>query len=337
MSKATSSNPVPAISVAMSVYNGEAYLDQAIESVLAQSFADFEFLILDDGSKDASRSIIERFARADPRIRLIARENRGLIASLNQLFEIARAPLVARLDADDVCAPNRFARQAAFLAAHPDHGLVGCDTPYIDASGAPAKNPPIARPHCHADLVANLETGPLVCHSAVMVRRSLVLAAGGYRSAYTHAEDYDLWLRLASMTRLANLPDPLLYYRITPEQISARHMVEQARNASIAWLAHRVRATGEPDPTEGLTTLPLMTQLDTMFGPGASRYVRRRVVDRTLYSPEALAGEGWEILLQYATEARSELRLWRAAARLLRWGRPAHAGRMAAALAGIAA
>ena len=327
----------PAISVAMSVYNGEAFLSEAIASVLEQSFTDFEFLILDDGSHDASASIAESYARRDPRIRLIARDNRGLIASLNELIGAARAPLVARFDADDICAPTRFARQVAFLAEHPDHGLVGCDTPFIDASGAPARNPPIQRPHDHDGLFANLEDGPLVCHSAVMMRRELVLAAGGYRPAYRHAEDYDLWLRLAGMTRLANLPEPLLSYRITPGQVSARHMVEQAQGAAIAWLAHQLRNAGQPDPTEGKTALPGLAELDAVFGPGAAAYVRRRVVDRTLYSPAALVGEGWDILLQHAAEARSEPRLWRTAARLLRWGRPVHAGRFAAKLAGIAA
>lgn len=326
---------LPAISVAMSVYNGEAHLAAAIESVLSQSFGDFEFLILDDGSADASRSIAEGYAARDPRIRLICRKNRGLVTSLNELFGAARAPLVARFDADDLCAPERFANQSAFLADHPGHGLVGCDTPYIDAAGQPSGNPPITRPHDHEGLCANLEDGPLICHSAVMVRRELVLAAGGYRPAYTHAEDYDLWLRLAGLTKLANLPEPLLYYRITPGQVSTRHMVEQARNAAIAWLAHRERLAGRPDPTEGMAQLPAIDALDPLFGPGSASFVRRRVVNRTLYSPEALAGAGWDILLAYAAEARTDPRLWRSAARLMRGGRLLHAARLAATLAGI--
>ena len=106
----------PAISVAMSVYNGERFLAEAIGSVLAQTFTDFEFLILDDGSRDGTRAIIADYASRDARIRPILRENRGLVVSLNQLLAEARAPLVARMDADDVCLPERFARQIAFLA-----------------------------------------------------------------------------------------------------------------------------------------------------------------------------------------------------------------------------
>ena len=99
----------------MSVYNGERFLTAAIESVLGQTFSDFEFLILDDGSRDGTRAIVEAMAARDSRIRPIVRENRGLIASLNQLIAEARAPLIARMDADDVCLPERFARQVQFL------------------------------------------------------------------------------------------------------------------------------------------------------------------------------------------------------------------------------
>ena len=181
----------PAITVAMSVYNGAAFLAPAIESVLAQTFGDFEFLVLDDGSNDDSRAIAEGYAARDSRLHVISRANRGLVASLNQLFTEARAPIVARFDADDLCRPERLARQYAFLMAQPDHGLVGAGTRYIDAAGHPAPNVPVERPSDHAGIVASLEDGPNLCHSVVMVRRDLVLAAGGYRSAFTHAEDQD--------------------------------------------------------------------------------------------------------------------------------------------------
>ena len=103
----------PALSVAMSVYNGEAFLNEAIQSILDQSFGNFEFLIVDDGSTDRTPSIIEAHAQRDSRIRPIIRENRGLVASLNQLLAEARTPIVARMDADDICLPDRFERQMA--------------------------------------------------------------------------------------------------------------------------------------------------------------------------------------------------------------------------------
>jgi glycosyltransferase involved in cell wall biosynthesis len=327
-----SAPPIPALTVAMSVYNGAAFLPAAIESVLCQTFGDFEFLVLDDGSTDGSRTVAEDYAARDARIRVIARENRGLVASLNELFAAARAPLVARFDADDICMPDRFARQLAFLAGNPDHGLVGAATRYIDTSGKPAPNTPIERPTTHAEFLANLEDGPLLCHSAVMVRRNLVRDAGGYRRAFRHAEDYDLWLRLSRVTRIHNLPECLLAYRISPEQVSSRHMIEQAQNAAIAWLAHRAVLEGRRDPTETLDSLPPLAALDVRFGAGSAAYVRRRVVERALYAPEALTGQAWDILLGHIADSGADPRLWRLAARLLRAGRPLHAAQAAAHL-----
>ncbi len=323
----------PAITVAMSVYNGAAFLAPAIESVLAQTFGDFEFLVLDDGSTDDSRAIAEGYAARDSRLHVISRANRGLVASLNQLFTEARAPMVARFDADDLCRPERLARQYAFLMAHPDHGLVGAGTRYIDAAGHPAPNAPVERPSDHAGIVANLEDGPNLCHSVVMVRRDLVLAAGGYRSAFTHAEDQDLWLRLSRVTHLHNLPECLLDYRVTPGQVSSRHMITQARHAAIAWLAHRAVIEHGSDPTEGLATLPALGALDALLGPGSAAYVRRRVVTRALYAPEALANEGWDALIGHIADAGANPDLWRVAARMFRAGRPLQAARTALQLA----
>lgn len=329
--------PVPAISVAMSVYNGAAFLAPAIESVLAQTFSDFEFLILDDGSTDASRAIAEGHAARDSRIRVISRPNRGLVASLNELFAEARAPIVARFDADDICHPARLAHQHAFLAANPAVGLLGAGTRYIDAHGDPAPNAPVERPSDHDRIVANLEDGPNLCHSVVMVRRNLVLKAGGYRAAYVHAEDQDLWLRLSRVTRLHNLSECLLDYRVTPGQVSSRHLVTQARHAAIAWLAHRAVIERGVDPTAGLAALPAGDALDALLGPGSAAYVRRRVVARALYAPEALADDGWDALLGHIADAGANPQLWRVAARMLRAGRPLHAARAALQLARHAA
>ncbi len=327
----------PAITVAVSVYNGAAYLAPAIKSVLAQDFADFELLLLDDGSSDESRAIAASYAARDPRITLISRENRGLVASLNELLDRASAPLVARFDADDICAPQRLGLQKAFLDAHPDHVLVGSDTRYIDEHGQPCADPVLLRPHDHDAIVANFEAGPNLVHPAVMYRRDAVLALGGYRASYLHAEDIDLWLRLSETGKVANLPEVLLDYRITPGQTSSRHTVTQAAHAAIAWLAHLQRIGGKADPTAGLSMLPPIGALDSVFGPDAASYVRRRVIDRVLFSPTALSGEGWPFLLAHAAESGSDPRLWRAAARLLRAGEPRKAGQVAAALIGLAA
>lgn len=325
----------PAISVLTSVYNGERFLAAAINSVLAQDFTDFEFLLLDDGSSDGSLAIARHYAAQDARLRVITRENRGLVASLNELLAAARAPLIARFDADDICKPGRLGKQQTFMDSHPGYGMVGSDTRYIDAAGQVPPVPPLIRPHDHQSILANLEEGPNLCHSVVMYRRDLVLAIGGYRASYLHAEDLDLWLRLGEVTQLANLPEVLLDYRVTPEQVSSRHVVTQAVHAAIAWLAHRERAQGRPDPTAELDRLPPFNQLDALFQPGASAYVCRRVIDRVLFSAPALRGEAWPLLLAHAQDNRRALRLWRAAARLLRVGDLRKSAQLLATLAGL--
>jgi len=326
-------NRTPALSVALSVYNGASYLGAAIESILAQSFSDFEFLILDDGSRDGSRAIAESYAAQDRRIRVIARENRGLVASLNQLLGEARAPLVARMDADDICPPQRFAVQMAFMAQHPDYGMVGADCSCIDAAGQPITGRHITRPLSHEAIVANLECGPTMLHNVVVYRRDLVLALGGYRPAFVHAEDYDLWLRMSRVTRMENLPDALVAYRLYPEQVSNRHCITQARSAALAWLSHHACLNGQPDPAAGLDLLPADSELDATFGPGTRDFVHRRVVERSLYAPSALAAEGWPMLIAYARSHSRDRRLWRLAGRMAKAGLPAHAGRLGMRLA----
>lgn len=328
----------PTVSVALSVYNAERFLDEAIRSVLAQTFCDFEFLILDDGSTDGSRAIIEDHADRDVRIRPIVRENRGLIASLNQLIEESRAPLIARMDADDICHPERFARQVAFLAAHPDHGVVGCWTRDIDEFGLPYPLGGEDQPLTHEDFLKAIErNGPLLCHPGVMYRREVVRSVGGYQAAFRHCEDLDLWLRLASVTRIANIPERLLTYRHYAGQVSNRHLTEQQIGAAVARLAYQERKAGRPDPTEHLDQLPPLSQIGALFGgEEASRTARAQIAHSLLHSRTALAGEGFDILLHHVREGGGGHALWRTAARLLTFGEPAKAVRLAAALAKVA-
>jgi hypothetical protein len=165
------------------------------------------------------------------------------------------------------------------------------------------------------------------------MRRDAVRAVGGYRAAYRHCEDYDLWLRLAETTRLANLPERLLNYRRSDGQISIRHPVEQQTGGAIALLCHHERSAGRPDPTAGLSALPTIDRLDAVFGrAGVSRAVRERLARGLRYSAHAMRGDGFAILATHIADGGDRRGLWRTVARLLRFGQIGRAAQLAALL-----
>lgn len=221
---------VPTVSVLLPVYNGERHLEEALRSILQQTYSHYEFLILDDGSNDASRAIARRVAGDDPRVQIISRENRGLVVTLNELIGKARGRYLARMDADDVAKPARFALQVAFLDAHPAVVCVGGGQALIDEAGrflthihGPPDDPSIQR--------SILAGHGAICHPTAMIRSDAMAAVGGYDPAMRHCEDLDLWLRLGEHGQLANLPDVVLAYRLDPGSVSARHWRQQRQNA----------------------------------------------------------------------------------------------------------
>jgi len=324
----------PAISVAMSVYNNAPYLRAAIDSILGQTFGDFEFLIVNDGSSDGSGEIIDSYAAADQRVRAIHQENRGLVASLNRMIHEARAPLIARMDGDDICMPERFAKQVAFLAANPDFGVIGAWATSIDEEGRNCDCGGLDQPTDWPGFLDALWGKPLMCHSVATLRTDVLRRVGGYRTLYRHCEDYDLWLRLSEVTKLCSLPERLILYRYSDTQVSNRHVVPQALGAAVAWLAHLEREAGRRDPTDGLTALPPIKQLDAVFGrPGIAKAVRDMVAPGLVYSEIALAGDGFDMLIDHVREGGAHEGLWRTVARLVKMGEPARAARLAAALA----
>lgn len=203
----------PAVSVLMTVYNGMPYLREAIESVLAQTFADFEFVIVDDGSTDGSLECIASYR--DPRIRLWRNEaNLGQTRSLNRGLDLLRGEYVARLDADDVCVATRLERQVEVLRARPDVAVLGTWMYDIDAQGT--KTALVSRRWEDTGTYLAwllLEICPL-WHPTVMFRRDAVAAVGGYDETFRIAQDYDLWMRLALQRRWgAVVPEALVLCR----------------------------------------------------------------------------------------------------------------------------
>lgn len=207
----------PKVSVILPVRNGELYLTKAIQSILNQSLSDFELVIIDDSSIDASLRIAKRFR--DQRIILLTNNTPiGVAESLNIGIKVAKGAFIARMDADDIARPNRLYVQLKFLENNPQVGVVGSWVEVIDER---EKYKQILRtPVNDKDIMRYMiHTNPFI-HPSVMLRKSLIDIYGGYDSKIEGAEDYDLWVRLSRFTKLENIPKPLIKYRIHKKSIS---------------------------------------------------------------------------------------------------------------------
>jgi glycosyltransferase involved in cell wall biosynthesis len=212
----------PAVSVVMGVYNGQRFLAEALESITGQTFADFEFIAVDDGSTDATPRILRDYAARDRRMRVIRIAHAGIVAAANAGLAVARAPLSARADADDVCMRERFARQVAYLADHPEVVALGSRLVLIEPYGSVLSQSHQPLDHDSIDVELLKGSGWAMPQPVVMMRKEAVDRVGGYREEYLWSEDLDLFLRLAEVGRLANLPDPLLKYRSHPGSTNYR-------------------------------------------------------------------------------------------------------------------
>lgn len=237
----------PAISVLMSVYNGERFLAEAVESILNQTFRDFEFIIVDDGSKDKTAGILADYAKRDARVRVIPQENTGRSEALNNGMKVARAPLIARMDADDISLPGRFEEQMRFLSDHPDVGLLGGQAERMGPKGE-SLGPYWPLPTQDVELRDLMLRFSAFVHPAVMMKRDLVLELGGFRKALPEAEDYDLFLRISERARVANLPQQVLRYRMHLNQASLHNMRLQTQCCVAAKAAAARRKHGLSDP-----------------------------------------------------------------------------------------
>jgi glycosyltransferase involved in cell wall biosynthesis len=211
----------------MSVYNGQQYLRQSVESILTQTFRDFEFIIVNDGSSDESREILSEYAGSDSRIRLINQENTGLTVALIRGCAVARAPYIARQDCDDWSHPERLEKCLAEITRGDDLVMVSSATHVIDSAGDVVfKNERIVNPETATHDLLYRRIGP-PGHGSVMFRRNEYTAVGGYRRCFYYAQDVDLWLRLAQVGLLVYVPEYLYAYRIEPASISGQHSDRQ--------------------------------------------------------------------------------------------------------------
>jgi hypothetical protein len=240
----------PRVSVVMSVRNAERFVAQAVESILAQTTTDLELLVVDNASSDGTPRILSTLARGDARLRLHRLgPDAGLAAALNFACEQAQGPLIARMDGDDVASPDRLERQAAFLDAHGSVALVGGAATVIDDSGQARRT--LRPPTDDARIRSSLVERNCIIHSTVTMRRDALRRLGGYRAGFVHAEDYDLWLRLAERHPLANLPEVVLQYRVHPEQVSHQALEQQVLSTLAARAAARRRRAGIDEGSVG--------------------------------------------------------------------------------------
>ncbi len=222
---------MPRVSVLLPVFNAGAFLRPAVQSILDQRYRDFELLVIDDGSTDDSLAELQSFAARDDRIQLKSRENRGLVATLNEMLADAGSELIARMDADDIAMSHRFDLQVAYLDEHPEVVCLGGGIELMDDNSRRLHRPPPVRGNEAVQREA-LQGRIPICHPSSMFRRDAVQRVGGYRADAYPAEDLDLWLRLGEIGQLDNLGACVLRYRIHSGSISVqqnRHQMQQMR------------------------------------------------------------------------------------------------------------
>lgn len=284
----------PVISVLMSVYNSDRYLAPAVRSILTQTYRDFEFIIVNDGSTDRSLEILESFAACDGRIRLLSRGNTGVAAALHEALSWARGEFVARMDSDDVSLPERLELQLAFMREHPDCVALSCRELTIDPDGWPVRVQYCPLSHEEIDAYHLKGYGGALSGPSMFVRREALLAVRGFRAEYASAEDYDLSLKLAEVGRVANLPDVLFFYR---EHGRSLTRTVRERQRMRAWLAlrdahaRRQLPFDKPPPAGSETeTLDLETRWAALaLGAGYYRTARKHAWRRLVQAPSFTA------------------------------------------------
>ena len=219
-------NNMPEVSVIMSVFNDGENLVKSIDSILKQTFTNFEFIIINDGSTDLTSDILTAYKNNDVRIKVIQQNNKGLASSLNTGINNSKAQLIARMDSDDVSLPERLEKQVAYLKQHSEVDILGSAAYLVSKQGD--KLGVMQLPNEHNSLVNIMHKASPFIHPSVMMRRKAVLAVGGYREYLKRAQDYELWSRLFHRCRFHNLQEPLLIYTVG-EMLSLKSIFRAAK------------------------------------------------------------------------------------------------------------
>jgi cellulose synthase/poly-beta-1,6-N-acetylglucosamine synthase-like glycosyltransferase len=225
---------MPQVSVVTSVYNGETYLEECVDSILNQTFEDFEYIILNNGSTDGTAMILQRYT--DPRLRVIHQENLGISRSLNKGINLSDSSLIVRLDADDYSFPQRLEKQIAFMKKYPD--VVLCGSRRKELLGdkiLPSTVPFIEKDE---DIRKTVSCYNPLSHSTIMFRKKSFIEAGGYNDRFKYAQDYSLWLRMLALGKANNLKEELSVVRISQSSTSNQNIKKQKfEELQIRWKA----------------------------------------------------------------------------------------------------
>jgi glycosyltransferase involved in cell wall biosynthesis len=224
----------PTVTVLMSVYNGLPYLNEAVESIIAQTYEDFEFIIIDDASTDGSYSLLQKWSEQDNRIRVVTHEeNKGLGYALHEGVDMARGKWIVRMDDDDIALPERLEKQISHVASHPEVDVLGTWAMDVDQEGKPIRKR--TYPTDHEDIARLIWTNPVV-HPTAMLRKSAIKEVGSYDPAVEKRQDYELWFRcLEAGLRFANLPEVLLKYRFTGDYYKRNDLKVAWAQAKMGW------------------------------------------------------------------------------------------------------
>jgi glycosyltransferase involved in cell wall biosynthesis len=223
---------MPEVSIIMPVYNAMNYVRVAIDSVLSQSFDDYEFIIIDDGSTDLTNDILLEYKRHDPKLKIIHnKENIGVVKSLNIGLSNSQGNYIARIDADDIWCPGKLLKQIQHFESDNDLYLSATAKRNINADGSLRENDSYPQYFNYNDIRKNILKRNIFCHSSIVFRREVVDILGMYNESYINSEDYEYWIRIISAFKVEMLSEPLVFYRISNSTISFNRLKEQRRYA----------------------------------------------------------------------------------------------------------